>query len=83
MGNLIRQVAAETAERSVSEIGARIAETQRILADQGDAADEVAETIGRTLTRLSAEVTALSSEVEQLNQRLERLEQLDGAQPRT
>lgn len=83
LGALIRQVAADTAERSVAEINARISETQRIIADQGDAADEVAETIGRTLTRLSAEVTALASEVERLNQRLERFEQLDGAQLRT
>ena len=75
LGTLIRQVAAE----SVAEVRANIDEIERILANQGDAADEVAETIGRTLTRLSSELTALTAEVARLNQRLERFEQLDRA----
>lgn len=76
---MIRQVASD----SVAEIKADTANIERILGYQGDAADEVAETIGRTLTRLSAEVTALSAEVTKLNQRLERIEQLDRADTRS
>ena len=73
LGSLIRQVAAD----SVAEIRGSIAEIERVLGDQGDAADEVAETIGRSLTRLSAEITALTAEMDRLNQRLARFEQLD------
>lgn len=76
LGSLIRQVATD----SVSEVKASIAEIERILGYQGDAADEVAETTGRTLTRLSSELSALTAELARLNHRLERLEQLDGAE---
>ena len=40
-----------------------IADLRRIIGEQGDAADDVAEVFGRTLTRLSAEVTALTEEL--------------------
>lgn len=73
IGGLIRTIAANTANEAVGRVDARIREVERILGDQGDAADEVAEIIGRTLTRLSAEVTALSSEVALLRERLEQL----------
>ncbi len=73
IGGLIRTIAASTADEAVGEVSARIAEVERILGDQGDAADEVAEIIGRTLTRLSAEVTGLSSEIALLRERLEQL----------
>jgi hypothetical protein len=69
---LVVPVAAATAERMVQPVLAQTAELQRILGDQGDAADEVAETLGRTLTRLSAEVTSLAAEVAQLRDRLDR-----------
>jgi prefoldin subunit 5 len=73
IGGLIRTIAANTADEAVGRVDARIREVERILGDQGDAADEVAEIIGRTLTRLSAEVTALTSEVALLRERLEQL----------
>jgi hypothetical protein len=43
-----------------------IVELTRMLRMQGDAADQVAETLGRTFTRLSAEVESLSTAVVQL-----------------
>jgi hypothetical protein len=43
-----------------------LGEVQRMLRQQGDASDEVAETLGRTLVRLSAEVEALSEAVDRL-----------------
>ena len=73
IGGLIRTIAANTADEAVRRVNSRIDEVERILSDQGDAADEVAEVIGRTLTRLSAEVTALTSEVSQLRERLQQL----------
>lgn len=51
-----------------------LAELRRILGDQGDAADEVAEALGRTLARLSAELTDLGAEVVRLRQRLDQLD---------
>ena len=41
-----------------------LVELNRVLRMQGDAADQVAEVLGRTLTRLSAEVEVLSGAVE-------------------
>ncbi|HEX6394483.1 MAG TPA: hypothetical protein VFZ97_13680 [Acidimicrobiales bacterium] len=72
LGGLIREIADDAAERSVQQISDRIGNVERILGDQGDAADEVAETIGRTLTRLSAEVNSLAQEVVRLRERLDR-----------
>jgi len=46
-------------------------ELTRMLRQQGDASDEVAEILGRTLTRLGAEVEALSDAVERLEARLD------------
>lgn len=73
IGGLIRTIAANTADEAVSRVSSRIDGVERILGDQGDAADEVAEVLGRTLTRLSAEVTALNTEVAQLRAQLEQL----------
>lgn len=73
IGGLIRTIAADTADEAVYRVTERIQEVERILGNQGDAADEVAEVIGRTLTRLSAEVTALTSEIALLRERLEQL----------
>jgi len=84
IGGLVRQIAKDTAEESVGRISAHLVEIERIIADQGDAAGEVAEVIGRTLTRLSAEVAGLTAELSRLNERLERLEDLDpGARARS
>ncbi len=43
-----------------------VAALRRIIGDHGDAADDVAEVFGRTLTRLSAEVTALTEELSRM-----------------
>lgn len=47
-------------------------ELVRMLRQQGDAADEVAEVLGRTLARLGAEVETLAKAVERLEARLDR-----------
>ena len=52
-----------------------LAELRRILSDQGDAADDVAEALGRTLTRLSAELADLTTEVVRLRERLDHFDQ--------
>jgi hypothetical protein len=66
----------ETVSGTAAEVSRRLlpelAELRRIIGDQGDAADEVAEALGRTLTRLSAEVTDLAAEVVRLRERLDR-----------
>lgn len=67
--------------REITRIGAEVAailpgvraentELVRMLRQQGDASDEVAEVLGRTLARLGAEVEALSEAVERLEARL-------------
>jgi hypothetical protein len=48
-----------------------IVELTRMLLMQGDAADQFAETLGRTLTRLSSEVETLSGAVQALDVQLE------------
>ncbi|MBO0693062.1 MAG: hypothetical protein J2P58_09210 [Acidimicrobiaceae bacterium] len=52
-------------------VRAENAEVVRMLRQQGDASDEVAEILGRTLARLGAEVDALSQAVERLQARLD------------
>lgn len=54
-------------------LGPEMAEIRRILGDQGDAADEVAEVLGRTLSRLADQVDLLASEVVRLRQRLDHV----------
>ena len=54
----------------VAELGSAIVELTRMLRMQGDAADEVAEMLGRAFTRLSAELETLSSAVQALDRRL-------------
>jgi len=46
-----------------------VAELTRMLRMQGDAADQVAEVLGRTLTRLSSELEALGGTIEMLQAR--------------
>ncbi len=74
----LRGIPAELAElpelTELRRILPELAELRRILADQGDAADEVAEALGRTLTRLSAEVSDLGAEVVRLRARLDHLD---------
>lgn len=52
-------------------VRAENAELTRMLRQQGDASDQVAEILGRTLARLGAEVEALSQAVERLQARLD------------
>ncbi|MHB1533285.1 MAG: hypothetical protein ACYC1D_01475 [Acidimicrobiales bacterium] len=47
-----------------------VVELTRMLRQQGDAADEVAEALGRTLARLSAEIESLAAAVANLERRL-------------
>ncbi len=46
-----------------------VAEVYRILGQQSDAADEVAEALGRTITRLSAEVSRLTEALAEFEER--------------
>ena len=51
-----------------------LVEVERMLRQQGDAADQVAEALGRTLVRLSAEVEDLSEALVRAEGRLDRIE---------
>jgi hypothetical protein len=51
-----------------------LAEMHRMLRQQSDAADQVAETLGRTLTRLSAEVADLSEALAQFEEHSGQIE---------
>jgi hypothetical protein len=55
----------------VEALRSEIVELTRMLRMQGDAADQLAETLGRTLARLSGEVEALGEAVQALDARLE------------
>ncbi|HET9077730.1 MAG TPA: hypothetical protein VFN68_12430 [Acidimicrobiales bacterium] len=69
-----RAVADETATRMTQQLTAHLdeivrsemKELARMLRQQGDAADEVAETFGRTLTRLSSEIESLGAALRDL-----------------
>ena len=77
-------VARETADRAVQPVLAETAQLLRVLGDQGDAADEVAETLGRTMTRLSAEITSLATVIDSLATEVGQLrDRLDRSQPKT
>jgi len=66
---------AERAAADVTEaVRAEFVELHRILRQQGDAADEIAETLGRTIARLSAEVEALTEALHELHERVVRVE---------
>jgi hypothetical protein len=66
----VRRVVAQEVEnasvRLVASFGEATEELQRILGDLADANDQVAEAIGRSLTRLSAETEALHEELRHL-----------------
>lgn len=60
------QVTARVTQDLRGALRAEMVEVARMLRQQGDAADEVAEALGRTLVRLSAEVEELSEAVRDL-----------------
>ena len=66
----VRRVVAQEVENASIRLVASFEEThrdlQRILGDLADANDQVAEAIGRSLTRLRAETEALQSELHRL-----------------
>jgi hypothetical protein len=66
----VRRVVAQEVENAAIRLEASVAEArrdvQRILGDLSDANDQVAEAIGRSLTRLSAETEALHEELRRL-----------------
>jgi hypothetical protein len=66
----VRRVVAQEVENASLRIEASVDEArrdlQRILGDLADANDQVAEAIGRSLTRLSAEAEALHEELRRL-----------------
>lgn len=59
----VAQTVTRTTDEILKAVLPELAELRRILGDQGDAADEVAEITGRTLTRMAAEVADLHAEV--------------------
>jgi hypothetical protein len=59
---------------SLGELGTTVSELRRILGDQGNAADEVAETLGRVLGKLLSEVSLLQEDVSRLHERLDKME---------
>jgi hypothetical protein len=67
VAQVVTPLFAELRDESSRTLRAELTEVQRMLRQQGDAADEVAETLGRTLVRLSAEVEALAMAVDRLS----------------
>jgi predicted transcriptional regulator len=76
----VHQTAAEASSEVAKTILPELAELRRILADQGDAADEIAEITGRTLTRLHDEIADLRAELGALHVALRALAPQDPAQ---
>lgn len=68
----VTTAAADTTTSVTAFVKAENVELVRMLRQQGDAADEVAEVLGRTLARLGAEVETLAKAVERLEARLDR-----------
>lgn len=62
----VAQTVTRTTDDVVKAVLPELAEIRRILGDQGDAADEVAEITGRSLARMAAEVTDLRGELSDL-----------------
>jgi len=67
-------IAERAAHDVTAAVRAEFVELHRILRQQGDAADEIAETLGRTIARLSAEVEALTEALHELHERVVRVE---------
>ena len=76
-GTVIREISALTAELSakfsaeMDALRADYVELTRMFRMQGDAADQVAEALGRTLTRLTAELESFGGGLEELEEHLE------------
>ncbi|MGH9077772.1 MAG: hypothetical protein ACRDY0_10035 [Acidimicrobiales bacterium] len=70
----VQATVSETAGQISSAILPALADLRRIVADQGDAAGEVAEVMGRAITRLSGEVEDLVAEIGRLREHLDRVE---------
>jgi hypothetical protein len=64
----------DTAAATVNALAPEFADLRRVLSDYGDAADQVADTLGRVLTRLTGQVEALAEELSRLHERLDKLE---------
>ena len=69
----VHQTAAETSSEVTRTLLPELAELRRILADQGDAADEIAEITGRTLSRLHDEIADLRAELAEVHATLRAL----------
>lgn len=65
----IAESATKATEDLTEVVRAELVEVTRMLRMQGDAADQVAEVLGRTMVRLSAEVNALTDTLEPLQGR--------------
>jgi hypothetical protein len=64
----------DTAAATLEALTPDLADLRRILVDYGDAADQVADTLGRVLARMTGEVESLAEEVTRLHERLDKLE---------
>ena len=80
----VHQTAAETSNEvaravlpELAELRRALAELQRIMGDQGDAADEIAEITGRALSRLSDEIVDLRADVAGLQAAVRALQPLE------
>ncbi len=67
VSEVVTPLFAEMRDETSRTLRAELVEVQRMLRQQGDAADEVAETLGRTLVRLSSEIEALSAAIDRLD----------------
>jgi hypothetical protein len=66
----------DTAAATVDALAPEFADLRRVLGDYGDAADQVADTLGRVLARLTGQLESLAEELARLHERLDRLEAL-------
>ena len=69
----VHQTAAEASSEVARTLLPELAELRRILSDQGDAADEIAEITGRTLSRLHDEIADLRAELAEVRAALRAL----------
>ena len=69
----VHQTAAEASSEVARTLLPELAELRRILSDQGDAADEIAEITGRTLSRLHDEIADLRAELAEVRAALRTL----------
>ncbi len=72
----LEAAARAAAAATVEALGPELAELRRILGDYGDATDQVADTLGRVLARLTGEMESLAAEIAHVHERLDQLEAL-------